>query len=110
SRGDVASLQPTVHLKPAEAKRPQPASEKGKPLSATSGHDGSCFPSASAVLQNHPGGSPTSTLKAPGHEGVMCWYAVARPRGSDHRRVGTTENGLSGSPAPRPQGWSFGLP
>jgi hypothetical protein len=43
---------------------------------------------------------------------------AARPRGSDHRRervarkemVGTTENGLSASPAPRPQGWGFGLP
>ncbi len=43
---------------------------------------------------------------------------AARPRGSDHRRervarkemVGTTENGLSPPPAPRPQGWTFGLP
>jgi hypothetical protein len=41
-----------------------------------------------------------------------------RPRGSDHRRervarkemVGTTENGLAAPLAPRPQGWSFGLP
>src|SRR5262249_29470479 len=45
---------------------------------------------------------------------------AARPRGSDPRRervarkekemVGTTENRLSPPPAPRPQGWTFGLP
>ncbi len=72
-RADGASLQPTVRLnaKPAEA-RP-----------AASGHDSSCLPSASAVLQSHPGGSPSWTLRAPGHEGTKCWYAATRTRESD---------------------------
>jgi hypothetical protein len=87
SRAERASSQPTARLdiKPTEAKPPETLSEKGKPLSAGSGHDASCFPSAWAVLQNRPGVWPTWTLKAPGHEGTMCWYASARPRGSDHR-------------------------
>jgi hypothetical protein len=116
SRTDGASLQPTARLniKPTEAKPTQLSSEKGKELSAASRHDASCFPSASAVIQNHPGGWPTWTLRAPGHEGTMCWYAAARPRVSDHRPrvsdprsektpgkeiVGTTESGLSEPPA-----------
>jgi hypothetical protein len=82
SRGDAASLRPTLRLniKPTAARPPQALSERGKQPSATSGgHDAStCFPSASAVLQNHPRGWPTWTLKAPRHEGT------ARPRGSDH--------------------------
>jgi hypothetical protein len=100
SQGD-GSLQPAAGL--TEARRPQILAEKAKPLSATSGHDGSCFASASAVQQNQPGASPTWTMRARGHEGTMCWYAAARPRGSDRRRVGMTENGLSPPPAPRPQ-------
>jgi hypothetical protein len=129
SRGDAASLQPKARLNimPTEAKRPQTLSEKGKPISAASGHDASCFPSASAVLQNHPGGWPTWTLRAPGHEGTMCWYAAARPRtserrsrASDHRMemiprdnaVETTEKGLLAPPAPHGRGgsWEGGLP
>ena len=93
SQGDAASLQPMArsNIKLTEARLPQTLAEKGKPLSATSGHDGSCFASVSAVLQNHPGAWPTWTLRAPGHEGTMCWYAAARPRGSDHRpRQATT--------------------
>ena len=119
-----AEMQPTARLdlEPTEAKPPETLLEKGKPLSAGSGHDASCFPSASAVLQNHPGVWPTWTLKAPGHEGTMCWYASARPRGSDHRprasdhrretapekEIGTTENGLFAPSAPR--GRAEGLP
>ena len=105
SRADGASSQPMarLNLKPTEERPPQTLVEKGKPLA-------SCFASASAVLQDHPGGWPTWTLKAPGHEGTTCWYAAARPKGSDHRRGGTTESGLSQPPAPRPEGWSFGLP
>jgi hypothetical protein len=116
SRTDVPSLQPTARLntKPTESKPPQTSSENGKQLSAASRRDAPCFPSASAVVQNHPGGWPTWTLRAPGHEGTMCWYAAARPRGSDHRPrasdprsentpgkeiVGTTESGLSQPPA-----------
>jgi hypothetical protein len=115
SRGDAASFQPTARLntKPTDAKPPQTLPERGKQLSAASRHDASCFPSASAVLQNHPGGWPTWTLRAPGHEGTMCWYAAARPRGSDHRPrvsdprsektpekeiVGTTESRPSARP------------
>jgi hypothetical protein len=77
SRGDAASLQPTVPLSttPPQAKA-QPLSEKGKQLSAANQHV-SCFPSASAVLRNHPGGRPTWTLRAPGHEGTQCWYDAA---------------------------------
>jgi hypothetical protein len=82
-RGNAASLQPAARL--TEAKAPQTLSEKKKPLSAASGHDTSCFPSASAVLHNNPGGWATWTFRAPGHEGTMCWYAAARHRESDHR-------------------------
>jgi hypothetical protein len=116
SRADEASLQPTERFdkKPTEARSPQTLSEKGK---------SSCFPSASAVLQNHRGGWPTWTLRAPGHEGTLCWYAAARPRGSDHRPrasdhrremmpgkeiVGITESGLSAPPA-RADPWAGGL-
>jgi hypothetical protein len=114
-RADAASPPPTERfdMKPADA-RPQTLSERSKQLSAASRHEASCFPSASAVLQNHPGGWPSWTLKAPGHEGTLCWYAAARPRGSDHRPVasehqsettpsreivGPTETRLSAPPA-----------
>jgi hypothetical protein len=117
SRADGASPQPTARLdiKPAEARPPQSLSETGKQLSVPNGYDASCFPSASAVAQNHPGGWPIWTFRAPGHEGTICWYAAARPRGSDHRprvgdhrsemaprkeRVGTIEDGLSAQAAP----------
>jgi hypothetical protein len=84
SRAHVASSQPTERFdrKPTDARPPQTLSEKRKQLSAT---DPSCFPSAAAVQRNHPGGWPIWTFRAPGHEGTMCWYAVARPWVSDHR-------------------------
>jgi hypothetical protein len=129
SRADGASPQPTLRLnrKPTEARSPQTLSEKGKQLSVTSGYESSCFSSASAVLQNHLGGWPTWTWRAPGHEGTMCWYAAARPRGSDRRPrgshhrsemmpseeiVGTMENRLSSPFVLRGQaeGWDGGLP
>jgi hypothetical protein len=115
SRRDEASSQPTVHqnVKPTEARPPQALAEKGRPLAP-------CFVSASAVLQSHPGGWPTWTFKAPGHEGTVCWYAATRPNGSDHRRervarkemVGTTENRLSAPLAPYGRGgsWEGGAP
>jgi hypothetical protein len=80
SRAEVASSQPLLRLdaKSTEARQPQTLAEKGKPLA-------SCFASPSAALYNHPGGWPTWTLRAPGHEGTMCWYVAARPRRSDHR-------------------------
>jgi hypothetical protein len=118
SQGDAASLQPAARLN--EARPPQTFAEKGKPLSGASGHNGSCFASASAVLHNHPGASPTWTLKAPGHEGVTCWFAATRPRGSDHRRespkekeiVGTAEHELFAPVTPNGRGgsWEGGLP
>jgi hypothetical protein len=115
----AASLQPAARL--TEDRPPQTLEEKGRPLSAKSGHDGSCFASASAVLQNHPGGWPNWTLRAPGHLGTMCWYAAARPRGSDHRRermpeeketVGTAEHELFAPVTPYGRGgsWEGGLP
>jgi hypothetical protein len=119
SQADGAALQPAllVHVKPGQAGPPQMSSERDKQLPAVSGHDASCFPSASAVLQNHPGASPAWTLRAAGHEGSQCWHVAAQPSGSDHRprvsdhrgeiarsqeTVGTTEtteNRLFASPA-----------
>jgi hypothetical protein len=37
-----------------------------------------CFPSASAVRQDHPEAWPSWTLRPPGHEGIRCWYAAPR--------------------------------
>jgi hypothetical protein len=125
-QGDAASLQPAARS--TEAKAPQTLSEKRKPLSAISRHDPSCFPSASAVLHNNPGGWATWTLRALGHEGVMCWYAAARHRVSDHRSrvsdyrremlpqeietLGTAESGLYAPFVPYRRGgsWEGGLP
>jgi hypothetical protein len=111
SRDAAVSLQLTVPLnrKPTEAKPPQTSSERGKQLPSASGYDASCLTSASAVLQNHPGALPSWTLRAPRHEGTLCWHAAARPSAGDHRRktmptdreiVGTTENTLFPPPMP----------
>jgi hypothetical protein len=47
-----------------------------------------CFPSASAVRQDHPGAWPSWTLRALGHEGTKCWHptnnAAARNSASGH--------------------------
>jgi hypothetical protein len=85
SQADGALVQPMVRsdTKPIVAKPSQTLSERGKQLSAGGGHDGSCFPSASAVLQHYPSGWPSWTMRAPGHEGTLCWYAAARPRTSN---------------------------
>ena len=84
SRADRAALQRAVRvdIKSSEARLPQTLPERGKQLSAASGRDVSCFASASAVLQNYPGGLPSWTLRAPGREGTLCWHAAARPSGS----------------------------
>jgi hypothetical protein len=76
---DDAALQPAARLniKPTEAKPLE------KQLSAASAYDPSCFPSASAVVQNYPGSSPSWTMRAPGHEGTKCWRAATRTRESD---------------------------
>jgi hypothetical protein len=87
----TASLQPAVRLdiKPTEneieARPPQTLPERGRQFFAESGHDPTCLPSASAVRQNHPGGWPSWTLRAPGHEGTRCWYAATRTTGHDQR-------------------------
>src|SRR6266436_5808476 len=87
----TASLQPAVRLdiKPSESEveaRPQQtSSERGSQFFAANGHDPTCFPSASAVRQNRPGGWPSWTLRAPGHEGTRCWYAASRTTAHDHR-------------------------
>jgi hypothetical protein len=54
---------------------------RGSRSFATSGHDSNCFPSASAVRVEHPGGWPSWTLRAPGHECVRCWYVPTRTAG-----------------------------
>ena len=83
------SLQQTAPLdtKPTEsgieAKPPPMLPEKG---SFAAGRDAStCFPSASAVRENHPGAWPSWTLRAPGHEGTRCWYAATRGTAHDHQ-------------------------
>jgi hypothetical protein len=80
TRHEAPPLQP----QPAARSEAKPSE---KPLSAASAHDPSCFPSASAVLQNHPGSSPSWTLRAPGHEGTKCWRAATRTRESDQTRA-----------------------
>ena len=83
-QGQAASLQPVVPLDPKptgsgiEARSPQALPERGKQPFAAIGHDASCFPSASAVRQAHPGAWPSWTSKAPGYEGVRCWYPAMR--------------------------------
>ena len=44
-----------------------------------------CFPSASAVRQDHPEAWPSWTLRAAGHEGTKCWYPATRATVGDHR-------------------------
>jgi hypothetical protein len=48
--------------------------------------DSTCLPSASAVRQNQPEAWPSWTLRAPGHQGIKCWYAATRTTAHDHRR------------------------
>jgi hypothetical protein len=58
----------------SEAKLPQAPPETRQQLIAARGYDSTCYPSASAVRQNHPGGRPSWTMRVPGHEGTKCWY------------------------------------
>jgi hypothetical protein len=108
SRADGASLQPTERsaIKLTEVRLPQTFSEKGKQPTAASGHESSCLPSATALRHDHQRAWPTSTFRASGREGTICWSATTRPRGSDHRprAVEMTESGLSGPPA-RADSW-----
>lgn len=85
----TAPLQPTAPLaiKPTEngieAKPPQtlPQKEGRSPSQDAS----TCLPSASAVRRNYPEGRPSWTLRAPGHEGIRCWYPTKRTMANDHR-------------------------
>jgi hypothetical protein len=86
----TAPLQPTVppDIKPTEngieARPPQTLPQKEGQSFTPSQEASTCFPSASAVRQNYPGGWPSWTLRAPGHEGVRCWYPARRPTAHDH--------------------------
>jgi hypothetical protein len=108
SRADGAPVQPTERfaIKPTEVRSPQTLSEKGKQLTAVSGHESPCLLSATALRQNHQRAWPTWTFRASGHEGTICWYTATRPRGNDHRprAVEITASGLSGPPA-RADSW-----
>jgi hypothetical protein len=83
------SLQQTAPLdtKPTESgieAKPPPTLPENESFAA--GRDAStCFPSASAVRENHPEAWPSWTLRAPGHEGTRCWYAATRGTAHDHR-------------------------
>jgi len=87
----TAPLQPTVPLdiKPIEngieARPPQTLPQKEGQSFTPSQDASTCFPSALAVRQNYPGGWPSWTLKAPGHEGARCWYPATRTTAHDHR-------------------------
>jgi hypothetical protein len=86
-----APLQPTAPLdvksveSGIEARPPHTLPGRGRGSFATGGHDSTCFPSASAVRLDHPRGWPSWTLRAPGHEGVRCWYVATRTAAHDHR-------------------------
>jgi hypothetical protein len=103
----TASPQPGVRpdIKPTEIEaRPPQTLPEGRKQLFESGHDFSCYPSASDVRQNHPRARPSWTMRAPGHEGARCWYAAARTTAGDRRgdmapgkeTAGTTEK--PGSP------------
>ena len=48
-----------------------------------------CLPSAAAVRAQSPDAWPRWTLRAPGHAGIKCWYAVGRSAVLEHRKRGT---------------------
>jgi len=88
---EVQTAPPPVPLdaKPTDgdiqAGPPQTLPERARQSFATSRIDSTCLPSASAVRQNHPGAWPSWTLRAPGHENTICWYAATRTTAHDHR-------------------------
>jgi hypothetical protein len=96
---DESRVQPDVHTAATQSPAPSDAKSaesrieatpstlpgSGSPSFATSGHDSTCFASASAARLDHPGGWPSWTLRAPGHEGVRCWYVATRTAAHDHR-------------------------
>jgi hypothetical protein len=76
---DVKSAQSAIEATPSHT-----LLGRGTRSFATSGHDSTCFASASAVRLEHPGGWPSWTLRAPGHEGERCWYVATRTAAPDH--------------------------
>jgi hypothetical protein len=94
--GETSAMQGSNSLRQASPKNgadgaldgqdTKPLIERERQLVAASVHVSTCFPSASAVRQDHPEAWPSWTLRAPGHEGTKCWYAAAsRPTAGDHR-------------------------
>ena len=85
-------LQPTVPLdmklteNGIEPRPPQALPQKEGQSFTTSQDASTCFPSASAVRQNYPGGRPSWTLRAPGHEGTKCWYPTKRTTATTETR------------------------
>jgi hypothetical protein len=108
----TVSLQQTARLdtKPMEsgtyAIPPATLPKKGARSFATSQDASTCFPSASAARQYHPGGWPSWTLRAPGHEGARCWYAATRATAHDHRRMMLLKAGADNRITPRKRGSS----
>jgi hypothetical protein len=50
-----------------------------------------CYPSASAVRQEHPQAWPSWTMRALGHEGTRCWYPGTRPQPKTDASLGPNE-------------------
>jgi hypothetical protein len=63
----------------------KPLIGRERQLVAASIQVSTCFPSASAVRQEHPEAWPSWTLRAAGHEGTKCWHAASRATAGDHR-------------------------
>jgi hypothetical protein len=88
---ETALLHPTVRLDTKanengiEARSAHTLPKRGRRSFAASRDTSTCFPSASVVRQNYPGGWPSWTFRTPGHEGTRCWYAATRTAANDHR-------------------------
>ncbi len=99
-----ASWAARLGMEPAEgpfdSRAPQTPQEGGKPLAAASGYDPTCLPSAAAVRQSYPQAWPSWTLRAPGHEGVKCWYAATRTADDDRRNEAAPRKDAAGAPKP----------
>jgi hypothetical protein len=90
----------------ADTRMLQPSPEQGKRLAAASGYDPTCLPSASAVRQSYPEARPSWTMRAPGHEGTRCWYAVTRTAADDHEPTEQPGVSLTEKPgAPASSDW-----
>jgi hypothetical protein len=68
-----------------ESQNTKPVTEaEGQPLAGFT-----CYSSASAVRQGAPDAWPSWTLRAPGHEGIRCWYATTRAAAHDRHHLAT---------------------